>query len=171
MLKKFLPAVLLVIALGTPILSVGLHAPSYLTTQEKSPLAREVKIFLWDVNSNTSGLGLVPVKRRVAGAAVLRLTLESLFAGATTEEEAKGLNSSTFGMKFEGVTLTNGIARVKFSQPLNQTNYGSQGPMILAEAIEKTARQFPAVKKVEICAVGETLIDSQLEKPFPRCAK
>ena len=39
------------------------------------------------------------------------------------------------------------------------------------QAIQMTARQFPTVKRVEICAVGETPIDAQLEKPFPRCAK
>jgi len=60
---------------------------------------------------------------------------------------------------------------VRFSQPKDQTNYGSQGPIIFAAAIERTARQFPTVKKVEICAVGPTMIDSELEKPFPKCQK
>lgn len=76
---------------------------------------------------------------------------------------------ATFGMKIVGVTLQNGFALVKSSQPRNQTNYGSQGPMIFAQAIEKTVRRFPTVKKVQVCAAGDTLIDSQLEKPFPRC--
>jgi spore germination protein GerM len=132
---------------------------------------REVMIYFWDANSKKSDLGLSPVKRMVLAAAPLRPALEALFGGPTKEEEARGLSSSTFGMRFEGVTLTNGVTLVKFSQPVNETNYGSQGPMIFAEAIEKTARQFSTVKKVEICAVGETLIDSQLEKPFPRCPK
>jgi hypothetical protein len=69
------------------------------------------------------------------------------------------------------LSLQNGFALVKFSQAPNQTNYGSQGPMIFAQAIEKTARQFPTVKKVQVCAVGDTLIDSQLEKPFPKCPR
>ena len=43
--------------------------------------------------------------------------------------------------------------------------------MIFAQSIEKTARQFSTVKKVNICAVGDTLIDSQLEKPFAKCPK
>lgn len=107
--------------------------------------------------------------RQANTVAPLRPTLEALFAGASKEEEGKGLSSSTFGMKFLGVTLRNGFALVKFSQPPNQTNYGSLGPAIFAQAIEKTARQFPTVKKVEICAVGDTLIDAQLEKQFPRC--
>jgi hypothetical protein len=130
---------------------------------------REVTIYFWDANSKKSDLGLVPVKRMVVAAAPLRPALEALFIGPTKEEEARGLSSSTFGMRFEGVTLTDGVARVKFSQPKEETNYGSLGPAIFAEAIEKTARQFPTVKKLEICALGETLIDSQLEKPFPKC--
>ena len=69
------------------------------------------------------------------------------------------------------MTLTKGVALIKFSQPEGATNYGSQGPFVFAKAIETTARQFPTVKRVEICAVGDTLIDAQLEKPFPRCSK
>ena len=72
-------------------------------------------------------------------------------------------------MKFEGVVLKNGTAIVKFSQPPNETNYGSLGPMIFAEAIEKTAKQFPTVKLVKNCAIGETAIDSELDRPFLRC--
>lgn len=144
------------------------HLSGQTATNQKQ---REVTIYFWDANSKQSDLGLEPVKRMVLATAPLRPALEALFAGPTKEEEAKGLSSSTFGMKFEGVALTNGVALVKFSQPSGATNYGSLGPAIFAEAIEKTARQFPTVKKVEICAVGETLIDSQLEKPFPKCAK
>ncbi len=147
------------------------NKPSYLAEGDATPRSREVRIYLWEVNSKKSGLGLLPVTRRIGGIAVLRLTLDMLFAGATKEEESRGLSSSTFGMKLDGVTLTDGVALIKFSQPKNATNYGSLGPMIFAEAIEKTARQFSTVKKVEICAVGETMIDSELEKPFPKCPK
>ena len=90
---------------------------------------------------------------------------------AMREEQDRGLSLPTFGMRLEGVTLRNGVALIKFSQPAGVTNYGSQGPFVFEKAIERTARQFPTVKRVEICAIGETLIYSQLEKPFPRCAK
>jgi hypothetical protein len=143
---------------------------SYDLADEK-PKTKDVKIYLWNANSNTADIALTGVVRQANSRAPLRPTLEALFAGVTKEEEEKGLSSSTFGMKFLGATLQNGLATVKFSQPPNQTNYGSLGPAIFAQAIEKTARQFPTVKKVEICAVGDTLIDSQLEKPFPKCRK
>lgn len=144
---------------------------SYELSESDEKKTRDVKIYLWEANSNQPDIALTAVMRQVDRRAPLRLTLEALFAGATKDEEGKGLSSSTFGMKFVGVTLQNGFALVKFSQPPNQTNYGSQGPMIFAQAIEKTARQFPTVKRVQVCAVGDTLIDSQLEKPFPRCSK
>jgi hypothetical protein len=43
------------------------------------------------------------------------------------------------------------------------------GPFLLTEAVEKTAKQFSTVKRIRICAIGETMIDSELERPFPRC--
>jgi hypothetical protein len=142
-----------------------------LVEDERQAPTRDVKIYLWNANSKSSDIALTAVVRQADRRAPLRPALEALFAGATGEEERNGLNSSTFGMKFVGVTLRNRLALVRFSQPPNQTNYGSLGPAIFAQAIEKTARQFPTVRKVGICAVGETLIDSQLEKPFPKCPK
>lgn len=130
-----------------------------------------VKLYLWRANDEKPNKNFVlgTVERQVESAAPLRPTLEELFRGTTSDEANKGFSSSTFGMSFEGVVLKNGVATVKFSQPKNETNYGTLGPFIFLDAIEKTAKQFPAVKKVEVCAVGDTLIDAQLDKQFPRC--
>lgn len=131
---------------------------------------KNVKIYLWRASDEPNkNFVLAAVERQVESAAPLGRALEELFAGSTPDEEEKGFSSSTFGMKFEGVVLKNGVATVKFSQPPNETNYGSLGPVIFLEAIEKTAKQFPAVKQVKICALGDTLIDAQIEKQFPRC--
>lgn len=132
---------------------------------------KRVKIYLWRANDNEGSNPFVlgTVEREVNSAAPLQPALQELFLGTTKDEEEKGFSSSTFGMKFEGVVLKNGVATVKFSQPKDQTNYGSMGPIIFLEAIEKTAKQFPSVKKVEVCAIGDTLIDAQLKKQFPRC--
>lgn len=132
---------------------------------------RRVKLYLWRVNDNEPNKNFIlgTVEREVASAAPLRPTLEELFAGATKDETEKGFGAVAFGMKFEGVSLKNGTATVKFSQPANETNYGTLGSFIFQEAIEKTAKQFPTVKRVVICAVGETLFDAQMDKPFPKC--
>lgn len=148
------------------------NRPSYLEDADAPTIkSKEVKVYLWDANNNSADIVLTPVTRSVGGVAVLRLALQMLFAETTPEEQAKGLSSSTFGMQFEDVSLKDGVALVKFSQPPNQTNYGSSGPAVFAQAIEKTARQFSTVKRVRICAIGDTLIDAQLEKPFRRCPK
>ena len=143
-----------------------------LTAPGRPPQARTTKIYLWDANSNKPDIQLVPVTRRSIGDNVLELTMGWLFnTTLSKEEQGRGLVLPTFGMRLAGVTFKNGVALIKFSQPEGATNYGSQGPFIFAKAIEMTARQFPTVKRVEICAVGDTLIDSQLEKPFPKCSK
>jgi Sporulation and spore germination len=148
----------------------SLSSPAIFEISLIQPKLREVKIYLWKPNDKSgTKLGLWPVTRTVSADAPLRPTLEALFAGATKAETKRGFSGSTFGMKLIDVTLKNQTALVSFSQPKDQTNYGSLGPMIFAEAIEKTAKQFSTVKKVEICAVGETLIDSDLSEPFPRC--
>lgn len=139
--------------------------------EEVEPKLRDVEIYLWRVNDDDGAKPFVlkPVLRSVEANAPLRPTLEALFKGTFESEVTDGFDSSTFGMKFEGVVLKNGVATVKFSQPPKETNYGSMGPFIFLDAIERTAKQFPAVKKVEVCAIGETMIDSELEKQFPRC--
>ncbi len=126
------------------------------------PKFRDVEIYLWRVNDEIPNKNFVlkSVLRSVEANAPLKPTLEALFKGAFENEVATGFDSSTFGMKFESVVLKNGVATVRFSQPKDQTNYGSLGPFIFLEAIEKTAKQFPAVKKVEVCAIGDTLIDA-----------
>jgi hypothetical protein len=135
---------------------------------------REVKIYLQRTLVDPSGSNSdesSPVKRTVNTNAPLKGALEMLFSESITEAEEKdGFWSPTYGMKFEGVVLKNGTATVKFSQPPDKTNYGSMGPMFFAEAIEKTGRQFPSVKRVKICAVGDTMIDSELDTPFDKCA-
>ena len=143
-----------------------------LTARSVAPKARTTRIYLWDANSNSADIQLVAVTRRSVGDNVLELTMGWLFGTTLSkEEEDRGLTLPTFGMRLEGVTLKNGVALVKFSQPDGATNYGSLGPFVFAKAIEQTARQFPTVRGVEICAVGETLIDSQLERPFTKCSK
>ena len=145
---------------------------SALISTAQSP-TREVKIYLQRTLIDPSGSNSdesTPVKRTVNAEAPLKGALEMLFSESiTAPEEKDGFWSPTYGMKFEGVVLKNGTASVKFSQPPNKTNYGSMGPVYFAEAIEKTALQFRTVKRVKICAIGDTMIDSELDTPFAKC--
>ncbi|MGI9055977.1 MAG: GerMN domain-containing protein [Pyrinomonadaceae bacterium] len=134
---------------------------------------KKVKIYLWRANDNVPNQNFIlsPVPRYVNPKVPLSPTLAALFNGANEDESEQGFSSSTFGLKFEGVVLKSGVATIKISQSPNERNYGTLGPFIFLEAIKKTAMQFPTVKKVKICAIGETFIDSELEKPFSRCSK
>jgi hypothetical protein len=130
----------------------------------------EVKIYLQKTEIDPSGatsLEIAPVKRRVNAAEPLRGALESLFAPIFAEDTARAFSSSTAGTRFEGVELKNGTALVKFSEPPGDV---SADLGIFRHAVEQTAKQFRAVKRVEICAIGDTLIDSESANTFPRCS-
>jgi hypothetical protein len=132
----------------------------------------DVKIYLQQIGgippSGPSDI-LRPVERMVPNDFKLEYALEALFEEDLPEEEVEaGYFSSTYGMKFEGVSLKSGTATVRFSQP-NDKNYEMFIPMIFVDAVTKTARQFRSVKRVSICAVGKTTVRSDLGRPFPRC--
>ena len=134
---------------------------------------KEVKIYLQkdvDLPNNSVRTDWVFVKRPGNPQSPLRSALEWLFEPKiTAEEEQQNIYGVTFGMKFEGVSLKNGTATVRFSETKN-SNYGTSGGGIFYDAIEKTVKQFPTVKRVKICVVGETNIDGEYEtKLFKRC--
>ena len=134
----------------------------------------DVKIYLQQFGvapNGASDLALRPVERMVPADFKLEYALDVLFSEEISDEEDEaGFYSSTFGMKFEGVTLRNGTATVRFSQPADKTERGELAGMVFVEAVTKTAKQFRFVKRVGICAVGKTTIDSGLYRPLPRCA-
>ncbi len=133
----------------------------------------EVKLYLQkdvDLPNNMIRTDWVPVKRMADAKSPLRSTLELLFKPMITpQEEKEHIYGVTYGMKFEGVSLKNGTATVRFSET-KEANYGTSGPGIFSDAINKTAKQFRAVKRVKICYIGETNFDGEAEIPlFKRC--
>ena len=128
---------------------------------------KEVKIYLQkdvDLPDNSIRTDWVSVKRKVDAKSPLRSALEWLFEPKITPEEAKQkIYEVTFGMKFEGVSLKNGTATVRFSET-PKSNYGTSGGGIFYDAVQKTVKQFPAVKRVKICVVGETNIDGEYDR-------
>lgn len=141
---------------------------STLTAQQK-----EVEIYLQkdiDLPDNSVRSEWTAVKRMGSSQSPLRSALEWLFEPKITPEEAKqNIYEVTFGMKFEGVNIKNGTATVRFSET-PESNYGTSGGGIFYDAIVKTAKQFPSVKRVSICVVGETNIDGEYDtKLFKPC--
>lgn len=132
---------------------------------------KRVKIYLWRANDVVPNRNFVlsPGYRYVNPKAPLSPTLEALFGKLIKDETDYGFSNPTFGLKFQGVILKNGTATIKISQSPNNRNYGTLGAFIFVDAVKKTAMQFPTVKKVEICRIGETFIDAELAKPFSKC--
>ena len=97
---------------------------------------------------------LLPVKRRVDARSPLRNTLIALTRGLTPAEEKQGFVSVMFGIKFLSVRLENGTARAYFTMPADASFAGDLSPIYFKEAVERTARQFPNVKNVEVCLDG-----------------
>jgi hypothetical protein len=115
-----------------------------------------VKIYLLDTFEQELPLKLInltAVERKVKTASVLRSTLEVLLIGATDEETSQNLRSPIVGIELVSVR------QVKNTVFANFRNTGTNAldnisALIFKQSVEKTARQFYAVKKVEICLDG-----------------
>ena len=133
----------------------------------------DVKIYLQqdvDLPDHIVRTDWVTVKRPADSKSPLRSALEWFFdMKMTAEEEKQNIYSISYGMKFEGVKLKNGVATIRFSET-KQSNYGTMSGAIFEYGLQKTAKQFRAVKRVKICVVGETNMDAEYEETiFHRC--
>jgi spore germination protein GerM len=125
------------------------------TTAEKK--LREVKIYLVkeDAEYDPNNLAdLFPVRRRVDARAPLAATLKSLMRGETAQEQKRSLFAPTFGIQFVSVTIKDGTALARFTMPDGAAFSGTNSPLYFIAAVEKTALQFPGVKKVTVCLDG-----------------
>lgn len=122
---------------------------------------RDVKIYLVkEISENgdydpQNPANLFPVKRRVDAADPLGGALQSLTKGETRAEEKRGLSSGTFGIRFVSVSVENGTALARFTVPENVSFSGENWTLYFIKAVERTALQFPEVKKVSVCLDGE----------------
>jgi hypothetical protein len=112
---------------------------------------------------------LVAVKRRVNAKSPLRNTLKSLTGGVTRAEEKQNLFSAMFGIRFLSVRLENGTAYTYFTMPEGATFSGDGSPFVFQDAVERTALQFPQVKKVVVCLDGILDFGSESEDPPRKC--
>jgi hypothetical protein len=129
---------------------------------------REVKIYLVKATEEydpKNPANLFPVKRKVDAASPLRSALEALMRGETKQEEKRGLYAATFGIQFVSVKLENGMALARFTMPETASFSGTNSPIYFIESVEKTALQFPLVKKVVVCLDG--IIDFWREDDTP----
>ena len=117
---------------------------------------------------------ILPLKRSVSAAAPLVPAIAAMLEAPTAAEQKLGYISASYGdMKLDSVKLVKGQARVDFSRVIRSDyNPGDLQTLYFEEAVTKTAKQFPSVKKVMVCVNGinEFGIGMVVGRPFP-CPK
>lgn len=145
--------------------------------QKTSSKLMDVKIYLakeyddYDAEYDEKNpSNLFPARRRVDAASPLRNTLKALTEGPTKAEEKQKLFSAMFGIKLLSVRLEKGVAYTYFTMPEGATFSGDGSPFIFKNAVEKTALQFPNVKKVVVCLDGILDFWSESGEPPKKCS-
>ena len=135
---------------------------------------KEVKVYFMFIGPDGTESNLRPLKREVAAAAPLFPAIAAMLETPTEAEQKLGYTSAGYGdMKLNSVTLKKGTARVDFSREIRPDyNPGDLQTLDFESAVTKTAKQFPAVKKVIVCVNGinEFGIGMVEGRPYP-CPK
>jgi spore germination protein GerM len=136
---------------------------------------KEVKIYLmkfpYDNSDNKNPHSLQPVTRRVSAKSPLRAALISLTDGPTAAEKEQGFDSPTYGIKLLSVKTKRGVAYTYFTMPEEARFSGDGSPFIFQDAVERTAMQFPNVRKVIICLDGILDFGSESGEPPRKCPR
>jgi hypothetical protein len=144
------------------------------SAQKSSPL-KEVQIFLmkqpYDDSDPKNPFGLKPVTRKVSAKSPLREALLALMKGPTVAEEAEGFSSSTYGIQLLSVKIKRGVAYTYFTMPEGATFSGDGSPFLFENAVERTAKQFPNVRKVVVCLDGILDFGSESGEPSRKCPR
>jgi spore germination protein GerM len=152
--KRFaIPVPFLVVAFLVSVSSH--HAQTATQPNITSSKLRMVRVY-FPVEPPTSGPELKPLQRRVDANSPLRPAIEALIAGPTAEEATRGYVSVAYGdLRLASVKLQRGVARIDFTREIRSDyNPGDLETLRFQEAVVKTAKQFPSVKKVIVCVNG-----------------
>lgn len=135
---------------------------------------RQVKVYFMYIGTDGTESNIRPLKREVPAAAPLFPAIAAMLTPPTEAEQKLGYESAGYGdMKLDSVTLKKGIARIDFSREIRADyNPGDLQTLYFENAVIKTAKQFPAVKKVVVCVNGinEFGIGMVVGRPYP-CPK
>ena len=137
---------------------------------KSDPRLKVIRVY-FPVEPPTEGPELKPLRRQVDARSPLRPAIEALIAGPTSAESKEGYVGVTYGdLKLASVKLKRGVARIDFTREIRSDyNPGDLQTLRFQEAVEKTAKQFPSVKKVIVCVNGlnEFGIGLVLDAPGP----
>ena len=128
--------------------------PVKLTTS--SAATSNFKVYFSNSDIGLDCAKVLPFERRVLKTeAVARAALEELLKGPSDLEKYAGLITSiNSGVKINSLTIENGVARVDFSEELEQGVAGSCKVQAIRAQITETLQQFSTVKSVVISVNG-----------------
>ncbi len=138
---------------------------------------KEVEVYFHFIGTDGTESKILPLKRKVSAKTPLLPAIEELLKAPTAAEQKLGYHSAGYDdMKLVSVKLKNGTARIDFSRELEKDrsdyNPGDLLTLGFESAVIKTAKQFPAIKKVLVCVNGmnEFGIGMVIDVPLP-CPK
>lgn len=153
------------------VLNCAVISPAQRPTE---PTTKEVNVYFMFIGTDGGDSKILPLKRSVSAAAPLVPAIAAMLRAPTAAEQKLGYISASYGdMKLDSVKLVKGQARVDLSRVIRSDyNPGDLQTLYFEEAVTKTAKQFPSVKKVMVCVNGinEFGIGLVLGRPFP-CPK
>jgi hypothetical protein len=125
---------------------------------------KEVRVYFWSERDSTekNPLGVSAVRRMVDGREPARAALQALLRGPNAAEKKQGylsLSVEEFGIGL--LTIRGGTARVNFVASRRWPGWpGDMSPGRFREAVTRTLKQFPTVRRVVISVNGDAKFDS-----------
>ncbi|HEX8747691.1 MAG TPA: GerMN domain-containing protein [Pyrinomonadaceae bacterium] len=160
-MMKIKKRILLAAALVLVTLASG-YAPAAASASVQRK--KEVRVYFWSERDSTANnpLGVSAVKRMVDGREPARAALQALLRGPNAAEQKRGYLSLSVGEFDIGLlSIRGGTARVNFVASRNWPGWpGDMSPPRFREAVTRTLKQFPTVKRVVISVNGDAKFDS-----------
>lgn len=155
-------AILKLSLLALVLAAVSAPAGAQKKIKTRTAKTREITIYVYQNPPAGSGEfygSLVPVKRTIPDGRPLGRAMKLLLAGATEEEEKRGLSNFIYELKFVSARIVKGTAQIKFKfihPEIAEESWEGGGfdRKNFNLAVEQTARQFPGVKQVSFCIEG-----------------
>lgn len=125
---------------------------------------RDARVYFWTERDSTSAnpFGLSAVNRRVDAREPARAALEALLRGPNASEKGRGyLSLSVEEFDIGRLSISRGTARVNFVASRTWAGWpGDMAPARFREAVTRTLKQFPTVRRVIVSVNGDTRFDS-----------
>jgi hypothetical protein len=163
--------VVLAAALMLGGLSLGARAQA-----DKSSRTAEAQVYFPmegdSADASNNPWNLQPVTRRVPAAAPLRPAIEALLAGPTPQEKQQGFGGlDVRGIYVVKVAVRNGTAYASFAHRKGTGWAGDLSPFSFGDAVERTMKQFPHVRRTVVCVDGAVNFGDESGGPVLRCPK